>query len=446
MSARRCLIATSMTKACHSSCSQIHAACQNAGELEWASASAVEARIELDLRIGASFTRLQSLRLQGNFAELDNQVVSYGPCQFPTLGFVVDRYEKVKSFIPEQFWYIHLEHKVDLPNQSGRGARAKTTVTFLWDRQRLFNKQMAMLLFEHCRDAKTAEVTRITRKPTRKFKPYPLTTVELQKAGSRLLKLAPKRVLDIAESLYQKGFLSYPRTETDQYDKEFDFHPLIEKQHRDGSWGTFAQSLTGRNFERPRLGRKNDQAHPPIHPTSYATGLTGDDKRVYEFVTRRFLASCSKDATGQQTTVVAQMGEEAFHMTGIVVQERNYLDVYPYDKWETNVLPEYNEGDIFTPSSCTLKEGETSPPKLLTEADLVSLMDKNGIGTDATIAEHIAKVIERMYVMKIKQGDTDYLVPSTLGIGLVEGYNRVDLDKSLSKPFLRREVSRILSF
>lgn len=63
-----------------------------------------------------------------------------------------------------------------------------------------------------------------------------------------------------------------------------------------------------------------------------------------------------------------------------------------------------------------------------------------GIGTDATIAEHISKIIDRSYVMTQMEGRTKYLVPSTLGIGLVEGYNSINFDKSLTKPQLRREV------
>ncbi|WAQ88491.1 hypothetical protein PtA15_9A618 [Puccinia triticina] len=94
------------------------------------------------------------------------------------------------------------------------------------------------------------------------------------------------------------------------------------------------------------------------------------------------------------------------------------------------------------PTTCELKEGTTSRPNLLTEADLVGLMDRNGIGTDATIAEHIAKIIDRNYVFKIHEGATQYLVPSTLGMGLVEGYNAIGLDKSLSKPQLRRETEQ----
>lgn len=135
-------------------------------------------------------------------------------------------------------------------------------------------------------------------------------------------------------------------------------------------------------------------------------------------------------------------------------------------------MPHFTRGEKFIPSSCNLKEGRTSRPKLLTEADLVGLMDKNGIGktselknlscttvgllltcspsptsppprtgTDATIAEHIQKIIDREYIMAQMQGRTKYLVPSTLGIGLVEGYNQIETEKSLTRPLLRREVS-----
>ncbi|PWN47952.1 prokaryotic type I DNA topoisomerase [Violaceomyces palustris] len=316
----------------------------------------------------------------------------------------------------------------------------KRTVNFSWERQHLFDHSAATILLETCIDAPEATVVKVESKQARKWKPYPLTTVELQKCASRLLHLAPKRILDIAETLYQKGFLSYPRTETDQYDKDFDFQTLIAKQISDPQWGQIATRLRDGEFERPRDGKKNDKAHPPIHPTAHANDLTGDDKRVYDYVTRRFLGSCWKDAIGQQTHVTIQIASEHFKASGLIIHQRNYLEVCTFDRWEGNILPTYNEGETFMPTSLDLKDGHTTRPKHLTEADLVNLMDKNGIGTDATIAEHIAKVIERRYVMASKQGQTTYLVPSTLGIGLVEGYNRIDFDKSLSKPLLRRET------
>ena len=75
-------------------------------------------------------------------------------------------------------------------------------------------------------------------------------------------------------------------------------------------------SLQNGGFSRPRKGQKNDKAHPPVHPTAYANNLTGDDKRVYEFITRRFLACCSTDAEGFQTTVEVVAGGENFSATG----------------------------------------------------------------------------------------------------------------------------------
>ena len=70
-----------------------------------------------------------------------------------------------------------------------------------------------------------------------------------------------------------------------------------------------------------------------------------------------------------------------------MVKERNYLDVFPYDKWSDKELPNFNEGEEFMPSVCELRDGQTSRPNLLTEADLVTLMDKNGIGKVIDISE-----------------------------------------------------------
>jgi len=150
----------------------------------------------------------------------------------------------------------------------------------------------------------------------------------------------------------------------------------------------------------------------------------------------------------------------------LIVLQRNYLLVYPYDKWVGHTVPNFQEGEEFDPSVCELREGQTSKPNYLTEADLVTLMDKNGIGTtspgwcsilrqvltssyvgtDATIAQHIQTVVDREYVVERMEGAIKYLVPSTLGIGLIDGYNEIAFDKSVSKPQLRREASHSLDY
>lgn len=419
---------------------QIHNAAQHPVNLDRAQADAVEARIILDLKVGAAFTRMQTLVLQRQVKKIEDEknIVSYGPCQFPTLGFVVARYKDVQTFRPETFWFIYLTLSQPSSSQGDAGE-----TRFTWRRGHLFEDEAASVIYEMMiTSGSLARVVKVTKKETKKWKPLPLTTVELQKAGSRLLKLAPKKILDIAEKLYQQGFLSYPRTETDQFDPQFDFTSLIDKQKNDPAWGGFATSLSNGDFSRPRNGKNNDKAHPPIHPTGHVSNLAGDDKRVYEFITRRFLASCSKDALGWQTTVEIDYAGEEFYATGLTVLEKNYLVVYPYDKWVNNNIPDFEEGEEFQPSVCELRDGQTTKPNLLTEADLVALMDKNGIGTDATIAQHIDTIVTRNYVIERYEGATKYLLPSTLGIGLVEGYNQMGLEKSLDKPILRRETER----
>lgn len=74
--------------------------------------------------------------------------------------------------------------------------------------------------------------------------------------------------------------------------------------------------LQNGGFNPPRRGKNNDKAHPPIHPTAHAGNLEGDDKRVYDYITRRFLASCSKDALGWETTIDVVCGGEDFYVTG----------------------------------------------------------------------------------------------------------------------------------
>ncbi|KXN68698.1 prokaryotic type I DNA topoisomerase [Conidiobolus coronatus NRRL 28638] len=411
--------------------SHIHNACKSPITIDILQAQAVNIRMIIDLRIGASLTRFQTLSLKAAFPELDKDIISYGSCQFPTLGFIVDQYEKAKSFIPENFWYIFFSYT------------KQENIEFKWKRNKLFDYFTAVILYECCMTEPTAKVILKKEKPTSKWKPLPLTTVELQKAASKILKISSDETMMIAESLYNKGFISYPRTETDQYTPNFEFKPLIEKQLTHPQWGKFANSLiSGGKFREPRKGKNNDNSHPPIHPTAQVVNLEGNSKKIYEFITRRFLACCSDDAKGSQTDFEVDIAGEIFTTSGLTIFEKNYLGVYTYEKWNAKTIPNLNYGEIFTPTIFELREGITSAPKLLTEAELISLMDQNQIGTDATIQDHIKKILDRKYAYR--ENSQQLFMPSKLGIGLVEGYNNIGLERSLTKPLLRRQLEQQL--
>lgn len=133
-------------------------------------------------------------------------------------------------------------------------------------------------------------------------------------------------------------------------------------------------------FSLPRNGNSNDESHPPIHPTKAADNLEGQRKNLFELITRHFLACCSEDAKGFETVVTIEIAGEIFTAKGLMVTEENYLKIYKYDKWTDKSLPVFAENEKFTPTDMQLHQGSTEPPKLLTEAELIELMDKNGIG------------------------------------------------------------------
>ncbi|XP_008328483.1 DNA topoisomerase 3-alpha isoform X1 [Cynoglossus semilaevis] len=404
----------------------IRRACENLTEPDINVSDAVDVRQELDLRIGASFTRFQTLRLCKIFPEaLANQLISYGSCQFPTLGFVVERFKAIQAFIPETFYKIKVLHDFQ-----------EEKVEFNWKRNRLFNHTACLVLYQICMEDPMATVTSVTSKPKSKWRPLPLDTVELEKLASRKLRITAKETMKVAEKLYTQGLISYPRTETNIFPANLPLSPLVEQQTQSPVWGTFAQRVLEQpGGPNPRQGKKSDQAHPPIHPIKYSSNLQGNEGRLYEFIVRHFLACVSQDALGQETMVDIDIAQEKFSTAGLMIIARNYLDVYPYDRWSAKVIPVYEQGFQFQPTSIEMLDGQTSPPELLTEADLIALMEKHGIGTDATHAEHIETIKSRMYVGLTR--DQRFL-PGELGMGLVEGYNSMGYE--MSKPDLRAEL------
>ncbi|KAJ2892018.1 DNA topoisomerase 3-alpha, partial [Coemansia aciculifera] len=248
--------------------------------------------------------------------------------------------------------------------------------------------------------------------------------------------------MSIAEGLYNQGFISYPRTETDQFDTNMDLKGIVTKLIQYRPFSDYANSLVNEDgFKWPRKGKNNDKAHPPIHPVAPANNLTDNPLRVYEFVARRFLACCSDNAKGQTTEVEVTIADEQFSASGLMILKRNYLDIYPYDRWSESTVPVYHQGDSFGPTIFEIRTGTTTAPKLLTDSDLIDIIDKNGIGTDATHATHIKTIIDREYIFR---SPDKFLTPSTLGVGLIEGYDAMGLELSLSKPHLRCEMEREL--
>ena len=462
-----CCIKTEVTKAV-----------QTLRRLNMGMVNAVIARQELDLRIGAAFTRFQTLLLQQKYSEIEG-VVSFGTCQVPTLGFIVEQQKKVESFVAEDFWSLKMKYterkdssststststsesststststssstsnrskKSSTSNRGKKSCTSDPSADFTWKRGRLFHRASCLALFESCVAAGRAVVTKDARNPKTKWKPVPLSTIEMTKRLSRSRHMSAKKIQDTAEKLYNNGILSYPRTETEIFRDDFDLRGLIAPHVDSPQWGSFAQNLLGGNgFGQPRKGPNDDHAHPPIHPLKFVplSSLNDDERKVYEFVVRHFLACCSKDARGSGVNVEVTMGTEVFCASGLAIEERNYLEVYIYDRWQSNTIPDLRLGDVFTPTSLTMQDSRTRSPQYMSEADLIAIMEKNGIGTDATMGSHIEKIKERKYVSEwTEQGGQPRMKAEKLGVALVDGYTALNI--AFSKPQIRQQMEK----
>ncbi|KAJ0463670.1 putative DNA topoisomerase [Helianthus annuus] len=133
-------------------------------------ALAVDARQEIDLKVGVAFTRFQTTYFQGKYGNLDSRVISYGPCQTPTLGFCVQRYLQISTFKPEKFWVV-------FPYIIKNGFELKLE----WDRNRLFDHDVAEMFQKLITEDGVVKVTGISEKQDSKGRPSGLNTVNLLK-------------------------------------------------------------------------------------------------------------------------------------------------------------------------------------------------------------------------------------------------------------------------
>lgn len=391
----------------------------------------VDARQELDLRIGCAFTRFQTRFFQGKYGDLDSSLVSYGPCQTPTLSFCVERMDKIKQFKPETYWYLDLV----LLHQ---GVKFYTK----WSRVRLFDKEVCYMFLNDLKNETHAKVINVKQVEKVKARPNALNTVEMLRAASAGLGMSPMHAMHIAEKLYTQGYISYPRTETTQYASNFDLKSVLLQQKNNSSWSDNVKKLLDEGFSAPRKGTDVGD-HPPITPTASATHeeLGGDAWKLYEFICRHFIATISHDCKYEEVTVTFLVKQELFTYTGKSVSRKGWTELMPWKAIDSKEqIPSIKQNDMIEISTLKISESQTNPPDYLTESELISLMEKNGIGTDASIPVHINNICERNYV-KLERDRR--LAPTTLGIVLVHGYQAIDPDLCLPK--MRSQVEAQLN-
>jgi DNA topoisomerase-3 len=408
----------------------ILSAMQKLGKPNLNESLSVDARQEIDLKVGVAFSRFQTKFFLEKYGNINTKLISYGPCQIPTLSFCVQRHDEIQTFISEPFWKIVLQIK-------NENIGSSANITCHWNRVKTFDKKIGMLFAEMLKKETYAKVISVKQKLKSLPRPLPLNTVSLLRAASSGLGIGPQSAMRIAEHLYLQGYISYPRTETTSYPNDFDFSSVLRELSRNSAFGAYASSLS----DTYNKGKKGVDVgdHPPITPVKSAEHgeLSGDSWRMYDYITRTFLGSISSDAKAKSTTLEFQVASEIFYTDGQILVSKGHLEIMPWLESSDVELPELKEGQMCHINSVTLKESQTEPPSHLTESELIGLMEKHGIGTDASISTHIANIIDRNYV-RVGNGRT--LIPNDLGIVLIHGY--MQIDPELALPSLRAYIEK----
>ncbi len=372
------------------SSSEIKKAFSDLVEPDYNMAMSAEARQILDLKMGAAFTRFMTLAVREKART--KGIISIGPCQTPTCGFVYEREKLIRDFKPKDFWKIEA-----LFNSLGMEFKGVHRAGNIHD------KAKADEIFARVKDCKKGVVDKKRVKETRTSPPYPLNTTEFLKRASKFLGISPEDALETAEQLYLSGFTSYPRTETNKYADDFDFRSKLVA-FSSGIYQKYALEIISAGEISCRNGTRDGHDHPPIHPIKAASKDDIEKSvrmpnawKVYDLIVRHFLANLMKAAIFEKTRMEILVGGEIFDVKGSVLKSPGWLDVYPFETKNDKLLPTMEEKNEVDVKEVKNIKSETKPPKRLTEAELLTMMDKNGIGTKATAPSHIETNKKRGY-------------------------------------------------
>lgn len=452
----------------------------------------VDARQELDLRIGVAFTRLLNWRCVGlarsRFSP-STRLVSYGPCQTPCLSFCVDRAKEIRQFQPQTFWKAQIEAKIPGSSENyplvWKNTNGQESSSF--GENASSDKDSVLQVVNHV-SSPGAEliVTNVEEKAEKIMPPLGLNTVALLEAGSKAMGMSPKQVMNVAEKLYSAGFISYPRTETTKYDPNgFDVRYNLKQHAKHEAWGRSASYLLRTKYSkhgRPPSRGRDQGDHPPITPLKAATRQDvggGAAWRVYEFVVRNFIGSLHnelqftrREASLRVSEKTDQLGETKFELGFVTVDSLGFSDCCPWvlkdigaSRDRSNELSSLKPGKRLSVSKAHIEESKTKPPKFLQEHELISLMDKNRIGTDASMAVHVSNIIDRQYVILCDETGVPlrpplpprpgqkprprqigrYMIPTALGMGLIDLFGQESIDDSdspllLAQPAIRKKM------
>ncbi len=372
--------------------------------LDWGQAIAGETRHYLDWYYGINLSRalMSAVKKAGRF-----KVMSIGRVQGPTLNLIVKKEKEIQDFKPIPYWQIFITVK-------------NSHVLELKHIKDIFEKKE----LDKFKDLNGKNGIASTTKTKEIFPPNPpfnLTTLQIE--AYKFYGINPARTLQIAQSLYLSGLISYPRTSSQKLPPSIDYKLILEKLAKKHKVEKFITK------DKPTEGKKTDPAHPSIYPTGNTQILVGEDEKIYNLIVRRFLSLFCDDAIIDKKKVSVDVNGLLFSVTGSQITKKAWMEIYP-SKLKEEEIPDLN-GPVKVINS-RIEEKETQPPKRYSQASIISELEKKNLGTKATRAFILETLYDRGYI-KEKSIEATQLGMSL--INTLEKYSPIIIDEKLTRSF-----------
>lgn len=374
-----------------------------------------------DWLLGMNATRLYTMRYGQN-----KQVLSIGRVQTPTLALIVNRQHEIEHFKPEPYWELKTVYRnTTFSSTKGKFSKKEEGEEFL--------KKVQETDFT---------VTDISEKKGKEYAPRLFDLTSLQVECNKKFSFTADDTLKIIQSLYEKKLTTYPRVDTTFLSD--DIYPKVPNTLKGlVNYQELTAPLLAAKITKSKRVFDNSKVtdHHAIIPTGVpANNMSENEQKVYDLVTRRFIAAFYPDCEISTTTVLGKVDKVDFKVTGKQILKPGWRVVFGMEEKETDteqpaeeengVLPNFTKGET-GPHKPLLKETWTQPPKPYTEATLLRAMEtagklvdndelrdalkENGIGRPSTRAAIIETLFKRNYIRKQRKS----LLPTPTGIELI---------------------------
>jgi len=340
--------------------------------------------------------------------------LSAGRVQSVAVRLIVEREREIQAFQPEEYWTVQADLAKKDQNEQVLAAKLNKISNKTLDKLEIKNQDQVKKI-ENDLDGAGYQVAEVVKKQSKKNPPAPFTTSTLQQAANRFFGFSAKQTMMVAQQLYEGveisgegsvGLITYMRTDSLNLSEKF----LSEAS-------TYLKKTLGDKYtpDKPRRFKTKSkgaqEAHEAIRPTSVTrepekikSSLNANQYKLYTLIWQRAVASQMKQALIDSTTLdidAKSQKEQApayqFRATGQIVAFDGYLKIYP-EKSKELELPEVKKGEELDLKELKTEQHFTKPPGRYSDAGLVKILEKNGIGRPSTYAPTISTIEQRNYV------------------------------------------------